>query len=165
MPFNPGGRLCLCGMHGCPEMYISGVGLLAAVREYLPEYPDSTLSTTTDLTTTAILDAAQAGDALALRVMNEASEWLAGVLICCIGILNPSLFVIGGGLGMAGREWYVDGARKEILRRTMREIHPIVEIVESQVADSAVGAACLVWYGIEPPRRQERRERQERKNG
>jgi glucokinase len=146
MPFNPSGRLCLCGMHGCPEMYISGVGLLGAVREYLPEYPNSALANGTALTTTAILDAARAGDAMALRVMNEASEWLAGVLICCIGILNPSLFVIGGGLGLAGREWYLDGVRREIMRRTMHEIHPMVKIVESQLADSAVGAACLVWH-------------------
>lgn len=148
MPFSPGGRLCRCGMRGCPEMYASGVGLLAGAREHSPEYPQSKLASASDLTTTAILDAAHAGDALALAVMNEATDWLVGVMICCMGTLNPSFFVIGGGLGHAGAKWFVDGAKQRFHARTVPEVYPPVEVVVSQVASSAVGAACLVWHGL-----------------
>jgi glucokinase len=148
MPFTSGGRLCRCGMHGCPEMYTAGVGLLAGVREHLPDYPDSVLAGAAELTTEAILDAARAGDALALAVMNEAVEWLVGVMIACRGILNPALFVIGGGLGHAGAEWYVHGAQQQLHRRLTPDIHQNIQVVASQVASSAVGAACLVWHGL-----------------
>ncbi len=148
MPFNPNGRLCRCGMRGCPEMYTSGIGLVAAAREYLPDYPQSVLARVSDMTTAAILDAARAGDALALRIMEEAVEWICSVMICCMGILDPALFVIGGGLGHAGREWYVDRARQRLRERVVRHIYPGVDIVESQVFHSAVGAACLVWHGL-----------------
>jgi glucokinase len=148
MPFGSGDRLCRCGMRGCPEMYTSGVGLLAGVRERLPDYPDGPLASVNELTTEAILDAAHASDALALIVMNEAVEWLVGVMIACRGILNPALFVVGGGLGHAGAEWFVKGAQQQLHRRLTPDIHQNIQVVPSQVASSAIGAACLVWHGL-----------------
>jgi glucokinase len=147
MPFNPTGRLCRCGMRGCPEMYVSGNGLLAGVQEHLPEYPDSSLASTPEPSTIQILDAAQAGDQLALTVMNEAVEWLVGVMVCCMDILNPVLFVVGGGLGRAGSEWFVHRAEHVFYQRTIPDIHQHVQVVGSQLANSAVGPACLVWHG------------------
>lgn len=149
MPFNPNGRLCVCGMHGCPEIYTSGVGLLAAAREYLPDYPSSMLASVSEMTTAAILDAAHAGDELASRIMDEAVEWICSVMICCMGILDPALFVVGGGLGHAGREWYIDRARERLRKRVVKHLYPDIQIVESQVNHSAVGAACLVWHGLQ----------------
>lgn len=148
MPFNPTGRLCRCGMRGCPEMYVSGIGLLAGVREHLPEYSDSVLANSTDLTTAVILDAARAGDALALAVLDEAVEWLVGVMVCCMDILNPTLFVIGGGLGRAGAEWFIEGAQQAFYRRVTPDFHQHIQVVAAQVANSAVGPACLVWHGL-----------------
>jgi glucokinase len=148
MPFNSGDRLCRCGMRGCPEMYTSGVGLLAGVREHLTDYPDSALASAAELTTEAILDAARAGDVLALAVMNEAVEWLVGVMIACRGILNPALFVVGGGLGHAGTEWFVQDTQERLHHRLTPDIHQNIQVVSSQVASSAVGAACLVWHGL-----------------
>jgi glucokinase len=148
MPFNPSGRLCRCGMRGCPEMYASGNGLLAGVRERLPAYPSSTLANGRELDSVAILEGARAGDALALLVVNEATEWLVNVMVACMSILNPALFVVGGGLGRAGQEWFVHGAQQQQQQRLVPHVHPEVEVVASQVANSAVGAACLVWHGL-----------------
>jgi len=148
MPFNPTGRLCRCGMRGCPEMYVSGNGLLAGVHEHLPGYPDSLLADIPDLDTTRILDAVQADDPLALAVIHEAVEWLVGVMVCCMDILNPALFVVGGGLGHAASDWFVQGAQQAFYRRVTPDIHQHIQVVASQVANSAVGPACLVWYGL-----------------
>jgi glucokinase len=108
MPFGSGDRLCRCGMRGCPEMYTSGVGLLASVSEHLPNYPNSPLASAAELTTTAILDAARA----------------------------------------AGAEWFVKGAQQQLHRRLTPDIHQNIQVVPSQVASSAIGAACLVWHGL-----------------
>jgi glucokinase len=149
MPFNPGGRLCACGMHGCPEMYTSGTGILAGVCEHLPAYPQSILAQITDVTPEAVLKAARAGDELALLVLNEAAQWLSSVMITLMGVLNPSAFVIGGGMGHAAAEFLIPTVKKMLHERTDSTIYPEIPIVESQVTSSAVGAACQVWFGLQ----------------
>ncbi|MCC6803928.1 MAG: ROK family protein, partial [Anaerolineae bacterium] len=96
---DPHGRLCSCGNHGCVEMYCSGKGLLAGVREHLPEFPDSLL--TYESAAPAIIAAMRTGDPLALRVLSEAADALGTTLAWCVMMLNPALIVIGGGLGIA----------------------------------------------------------------
>lgn len=149
MPLTSQGRMCVCGMLGCPEMYISGVGLLAGAREYLPLYPQSVLHTVDELSTEAILDAFRNDDALAKRLMDEMSDWLCSVMIACMGILNPSLFVIGGGLGHALFDFLALDIQRKLLSRTRRTIHQQIPILESQITHSAISPACLVWQALE----------------
>lgn len=149
MPLSPNGRLCACGMYGCPEMYVSGIGLLAGVREHAKEFPQSSLASVTDLTTIAILDAAKAGDPLAMVVFDELTDWLSAVMICCMGILNPLVFVVGGGMAEAASDLIVPAARRKLAERTAHSgLYRHIEIVESQITSSAVGASCLVWSGL-----------------
>lgn len=148
MPLDANGRMCVCGMKGCPEMYVSGVGLLSGVRAYRDAYPQSPLAQSDPITTEAILAAFTAGDPLAVRVLDECSDWLCSVMIACMGILNPGLFVIGGGLGHALYDYLAHDTREKLKNRTRREIHQTVPIAESQVKHSAIGAACLVWHGL-----------------
>jgi glucokinase len=146
MPLNPSGRLCLCGMRGCPEMYVPGVGLLAGVREYAPEYPHSPLASTEPVTTAHILEAFHSGDPLAARLVEDATDWLCSVMIACISILNPALFVIGGGLGHAVFDVLAPRIEAKVTTRTRPEIHRPVPIVQSHVRNSAIGPACIVWH-------------------
>jgi glucokinase len=154
IPFTPQGyvqadqrlRQCVCGMYGCPEIYCSGVGLLAAAREYLPDYPQSSLAGVSELSTQAILQAAAASDPLASRIMREAVESLANVVIAYIGFFDPALVSIGGGLGHAAPEHYIHALQKEVHRRHTVDLGFDIPIVQSQVASSATGAASLVWH-------------------
>jgi glucokinase len=148
MPLNPNGRICVCGMHGCPEMYVSGVGILAGAHEYLPNYPDSSLAGVDEITTEAILNAFQENDRLAIRLIDEMADWLSSVMIACMGILNPALFVIGGGLGHAVYDDLKSRVREKIRSRTRREIHREVPIVESTIKDTAMGPASIVWHKL-----------------
>jgi glucokinase len=148
MPLDANGRMCRCGMRGCPEMYVSGVGMLAGVQEYLPAYPTSLLASVDPVTTDAILDAFSKGDPLAVRVMEDATDWLASVMIACMGILNPGLFVIGGGLGHAAYDYFATRTKEKLQTRTRREIHQAVPIAQSQVLHTAIGPASLVWHAL-----------------
>jgi glucokinase len=149
LALNPAGRLCGCGLRGCTEMYVSGVGLLAAVREHRADYPQSPLAHMDFPSTTAILQAARDGDALAHIVMDEAAEWLGMVFAYCGVMLNPALFVLGGGLGLAAADLLLERAEREFRRRVLPPIMQNVRIVRSQVTVSAIGAACLVWNGLQ----------------
>lgn len=144
---DPDGRLCACGQRGCIEMYISGIGLRAGLREHRADFPDSHL-TDAESDTTDLLAAARAGDPLALAVIDEAGRWLGAVMAISAAVLNPALFVIGGGLGHAAADLLFARAEHELTRRVLPPTRDRLRIVRSQVTNSAVGAASLVWHGL-----------------
>jgi predicted NBD/HSP70 family sugar kinase len=72
-----------------------------------------------------------------------------GIIIsACTAILNPSRFVIGGGLGLAGFDFILPAIHEEMAQRTIPNHRSQMEIVRSQVESPAIGAACLVWYTL-----------------
>lgn len=139
----PNGRQCPCGLHGCLEIYSSGVGVLAGVQEYLHEYPD-TLLNAEPVSTQSILTAAKAGDPLALKVISEAGYWLGMGMACCAGLLNPAMIIIGGGFGFAFADLLLPTAEETMRARVMSQISSHLSIHKAQVQRIAVGAACLV---------------------
>lgn len=144
---NPDGPLCACGGHGCAELTASGPGLVRVTRQKLAK--TSTLGILTDhaeLTPADVLTAAQAGDTLALEALREVGYVLGIVMSACTVILNPSCFVMGGGLGLAGFDFIVPSLREELIRRTLPNHRGRMEIVPSRVESPAIGSACLVWY-------------------
>lgn len=142
-----GGRLCNCGLRGCAETVASGRGALAVAREMLAEgrYPTS-LVEGPDLTPAAIVAAAQSGDALAKAVLAEVAGWLGQIVAIYAITLNPARLVIGGGFGRAAFELLRPGLQAEVARRALALSHERLQVVPSQLASSAVGASCIVWY-------------------
>jgi len=144
---NPEGPLCVCGGHGCAELVASGPGLLRVTRQYLANASvESTLTNQIELTPADVLAAASAGDTLALKAFWEVGHVLGIVMSACTVILNPSRFVIGGGLGLAGFDFIVPTIREEMIRRTLPNHRGPMDIVPSRVESPAIGAACLVGY-------------------
>lgn len=144
---DPDGPLCVCGGRGCAETVASGPGLVRVAQQMLASSPSNTLlSNGVELTTTDILAAARQGDRLALEALAEVGRVLGIIMSACTAILNPSRYVVGGGLGLAGYEFIVPTARQELARRTVPESRNLLDILPSQVESPAVGAACLVWY-------------------
>ena len=144
---DPDGPLCVCGGHGCAETVASGPGLMRVVRQMLENQSSpGLLSVSTELTPADVLAAAAQGDPLSLRALAEVGRVLGIVMASCTAVLNPSRYVVGGGLGLAGFDFIVPVARQELMRRTIPESRAKLEIVPSQVQSPAIGSACLVWY-------------------
>lgn len=144
---DPEGPPCVCGGRGCAEIVASGPGLVRVTQQMIGKsHLASTLSNKANLTPADVLSAARDGDALALQALAEVGRVLGIIMSACTVILNPSRFVVGGGLGLAGFEFIVPSARAELMKRTIPESRSLLEIVPSQVESPAIGAACLVWY-------------------
>ena len=144
---DPEGPICACGGRGCAETVASGPGLVRVTSQMLVDGSKvSTLLNPGELTSAGVLAAAREGDPLALEALSEAGRVLGIVMSACIAILNPSRFVIGGGLGQAGYEFIIPAAQEELRRRTIPEHRKLLDIVPSRVESPAIGAACLVWY-------------------
>lgn len=87
---------CSCGKFGCLEVTASATGIIRAAREFSPfREMDS-------VTAKDVFDAAAEGNQQALDVVNTAARSL-GVATAMIGcIVNPEIFIIGGGVSAAG---------------------------------------------------------------
>jgi glucokinase len=143
MSLRPEGRRCGCGMHGCPEAYVSGVGILSGVREQMDAFPGTRLTSDITLTVPTILREARLGDPLALHVLDEAGEMLGTVMAICAALLNPDLFVVGGGLGRAAADLLLPRAEAALRARTLFPSHERAKVMLAKVERAAVGAASL----------------------
>jgi glucokinase len=149
LSIDPDGPPCVCGGSGCAELVASGPGLVRVTQQMLANPSAmSMLSEQADLTAADILAAAEQGDSLGLEALREVGRALGIVLSACTVILNPSRFVIGGGLGVAGFDFIIPTVREELMRRTLPNHRGQMNIVRSQVESPAIGAACLVWYAL-----------------
>ena len=147
---DPDGPRCVCGARGCAETVASGPGLVRVTKELLANASTTSglLSKSAELTPTEVLNAARNGDRLALEAFAEVGRVLGIIMSACTAILNPSRYVVGGGLGLAGFDLILPRARQELMRRTIPESRVLLDILPSQVESPAIGAASLVWYSI-----------------
>lgn len=95
---------CGCGKQGCLEQYASATGIVRMARRYLEVHPDteSVLKEKMDLTAKEICDAAREGDNAALHIVDETARMLGKGLAAIACVINPEVFVIGGGMAKAG---------------------------------------------------------------
>ena len=93
---------CGCGKRGCLEQYASATGIVKMARELLSETDEKSVLRDTELTAKAVFDAAKDGDALAKKVLERFGYYLGTGLADAATILDPDVFIIGGGVSKAG---------------------------------------------------------------
>ena len=93
---------CNCGNAGCFEQYASATGIVRLTREELEASDEDSLLRDTEITAKAMWDAVKAGDALAIRVADRFGFYLGWGLSVIAGVVNPEVFVLGGGVSQAG---------------------------------------------------------------
>lgn len=94
---------CNCGRCGCLEQYASATGIVRMTKKLLTESEKaSVLRDEADLSAKAIFDAAKAGDALAVQAVEGLGDTLGAALANIACVVDPQIFVIGGGVSKAG---------------------------------------------------------------
>lgn len=94
---------CGCGKTGCLEQYASATGVVRLTKRALAASDQpSSLRSLTEVTAKDTFDAAKAGDALAQEVIEQFGEILGRALAAIACVVNPEVFVIGGGVSKAG---------------------------------------------------------------
>jgi glucokinase len=109
-------RLCSCGKYGHLEAYASVTSLVKRAHEAL-EHSGPTLLrkalAENRLTGRAISEAADAGDALAKRLMRETARYLAVGSVSLMHTIDPDMVLFSGGMIAAG-EGFLDAIRSDI---------------------------------------------------
>lgn len=138
---EPGGRSCGCGRKGCLETYVSSTGLVRTMKE-----KQGSTSTTSEITSHGIGEAALRGDAVALACFQETGERLGLALANAVAFSSPEAIFLFGGLAQSK-----DLILKPTLEAFQKNVHLIyretVKILLSDLneSDAAIlGAASLV---------------------
>jgi glucokinase len=102
---NP--RPCGCGLRGCLEAYASATAVVKRAHEALNEDGGASslhehLQAHGELTARDVFAAAEAGDALAGRIVEETAFYLAVGAVNAMHTIDPDLVVFGGGMTAAG---------------------------------------------------------------
>ncbi|MFY9174520.1 MAG: ROK family protein [Peptococcia bacterium] len=141
------GLLCSCGNRGCLEMYVSGGGIAhrarqAASRDSTSQIYQAVGGKIQEISAVTVYKAAQADDQTALNLIQETADYLGLALANLSNILNPELFILGGGLSNGWGELLLKPVRKVVEQRAM-SLNKEVKIVQAQLGDKAgvIGAA------------------------
>lgn len=94
--------VCGCGNKGCLEQYASATGLVRLANRMLTASTEKTVLTEQEVTAKAVFDAVKAGDKVAIAIAEQFGEYLGKGLAAIAGVVNPEIFVIGGGVSKAG---------------------------------------------------------------
>ncbi len=147
----PDGLRCACGNLGCWEMYASGRALARDAQELARESPAAAAGmlelagSAQQITGPVVTAAARAGDPAALSICTTMGRWLGRGLANLAALLDPSVFVIGGGVSDAG-DLLLRPAREEFAHSlTGRGFRPQADVELAALGPDAglIGAADL----------------------
>ena len=137
MTIEPDGPLCLCGKQGCVESLASGPAMAQEFLERGGEFISGRV------TGEVVAGLAAAGDSLASYILQRGARALGMALGETANLLNPQLFILGGGVTKSGPFWWQTVERSAQVR-AREQIH--FDIVPAMFTDDAPlwGAVALV---------------------
>ncbi len=95
---------CGCGKKGCLEQYASANGLVNVAEKYIAAHRtvETELNLNAGFTAKDVCDAAKAGDKAGLAAVEESMRLLGKAMASVSCVIDPQVFVVGGGLSKAG---------------------------------------------------------------
>lgn len=148
----PGGRPCGCGNRGCWEQYASGSALVRDARAAACEDPARAAAVIElaggdpeRITGPQITQLATQGDQFAITRVDELARWLGEGMATLAAVLDPAVFVVGGGVAETG-DLLLDRVRGYFSAElTGRSHRPDIEIRQASLGNDAglIGAADL----------------------
>ncbi|MCU1471083.1 MAG: glucokinase [Glaciihabitans sp.] len=146
----PDGLPCGCGARGCIEQYGSGRALLRMANA-IADVGGIGLALADARAETGMLTGDQvgslisSGDPGAVQALRELGGWLGAACASLAAVLDPQVFVFGGGVAVAG-DLLLDPIRESFLSHLpARGFHPEPKFATAELVNNAgvVGAADL----------------------
>lgn len=152
LPMVSDGDTCGCGLRGCAERYTSGNALERFARSAIrrrPQDADRLLEMCggdiAELRGKMVSRAADEGDAISLYAFNKIGEWLGRTMAAISAVLDPDVYVIGGGVVAVG-DILLDPARynySRFLQASAYRPHPPILAATAGQDAGLIGAANL----------------------
>lgn len=147
----PEGPTCSCGNRGCLEAVASGRAIRRRAVELISGGNGRRIlelagGNPADVDAPVVTRAAQEGDPEAREILESAGRYLGMAIAGICTLLNPSLFVIGGGVARGAGRLLLEAAEEEARRRVLPAFREILRIVPAALLGRAgvLGAAAYV---------------------
>lgn len=145
-----GGIKCNCGQYGCFESYASATALIRQIKEAMQQHPESLINklcgdNKDSVDAKVAFDAAQLGDATALKLIDQYINYLAAGLSTLIVIFRPQVIIVGGGISNQ-REYIIQPLKQKLISYTFAAEQigvPHVCIAELGNDAGIIGAAMI----------------------
>ena len=151
----PDGRPCGCGRNGCLEQYASGNALVREARALAAERRSEAGvllalgdGTPEGVQGVHITEAAKSGDPVAMEAFTVVGTWLGRGLADLAAVLDPDVFVSGGGVSEAG-DLLLASARQTLADKLIGQQNrpaPLVKVAELTNRAGLIGAADLARH-------------------
>lgn len=137
--------VCGCGNSGCLEQVASATGIVKLAKRLVEETDTPTsLRELSQITAKDVLDAAKAGDAGAVSVVETMAKYLGSALAAICAVVNPEMIVIGGGVSKAG-QYLIDKIQEAFIPKAFHALRDTQFALATLGNDAGmVGAARLV---------------------
>jgi len=150
---EPNGPRCNCGAHGCLETFIGGPAIARLGRQAAQTEAHTLLHQYSSLTAKDVYAAAQAGDAAAGRIVEQAGVYLGRALQQLIMFYDVDWIVLGGGVARAGdaflqpllREWQRQRAISALAQAMLRPA--MLHLVDPDQHIGTWGAVAVAEQG------------------
>jgi predicted NBD/HSP70 family sugar kinase len=149
IPLSQSNKLCSCGKRGCLEVDTSLLVQVERARVEMASGVDSSMERLFEdnsrLPGEHLLDAANAGDPLAVKILSDAAFLIGKGLSTLIHIMNPKLIILSG-RGAAASKIILAPIHQAINEFCIPRIAEYTEIKASKIASESelLGAAILV---------------------
>jgi predicted NBD/HSP70 family sugar kinase len=144
---DPDGEPCNCGNRGCWETLVSQRALFRYVREMIEQGRDSVLVELTggdpgQIGVPMVVDAARAGDAVALKALDKVGHALGIGIASLVNALNPERVVFGGILALAW-DFLQPIVHEELQQRVLRWNREALQVVLAKHGSDACVMGCV----------------------
>ncbi len=140
------GEMCTCGNKGCWERYASATALINMGKKAVAEHPESLINKNGPdaIDAKAVIDAAKAGDPVALEVYDKYIYYVCAGIVSIINFIDPEMIVIGGGVSAAG-DFLLNAIREKLPSMIFYKAMPYASIELATLGNDAgiIGAAML----------------------
>ena len=136
---------CGCGNKGCLEQYASATGIVKVAKKILAECDTETpLRNMEGFSAKDVMDLAKGGDQVAINVIEQLGDYLGKALAHIACVVNPSAFVIGGGVSKAG-QFLLDVIEKHFKKNAFVPCSDVKFVIASLGNDAGIyGAVAQV---------------------
>lgn len=138
------GPRCNCGNNGCAELYASGTAIGRAAQMAVAGGQSTVLSQYDKPTAYEVFQAAEAGDAVAAAILEQALHYLGICVANTIMSFDPEVVILGGGVAQAGERVF-NSVKKVVAARCLPTMAENTRIVPAALGTDAgvLGAVAL----------------------
>ena len=151
MVLEPGGPKCGCGNRGCLEALASRTAIARriwkAIRKGRRTVVADLVQKEQEIVSGVLAEAVRKKDRVAIRSLEKAAEYIGIAVGGLINVLNPEMFILGGGVMEALGPMMLPLIRKHARSNLFPHCFKGIKICAARLGDDAgvLGGAALAW--------------------